>query len=52
MLCVIQPDSIAVIIRIALNQIEKAPYPAAPKRCLKTGMEIPEIKAGKMTLIR
>jgi hypothetical protein len=37
---------------MALNHIEKMPYPLAPNKFLKTGMEIPDIKAGKMTLMR
>ncbi len=52
MLCAIHPDKIAVDIRIALNQIEKFPYPLAPSKCLNTGIDAPEMNAGRMILIR
>jgi hypothetical protein len=51
-LCVIHPEKTAVRISIALIQIEKFPYPLAPNKCLKTGIESPEISAGKIILMR
>ena len=52
MLCAIHPDKIAVAIKIALNQIENLPYPFAPNKFLKTGMDKAEINEGKIMLMR
>lgn len=51
-LWVIHPEETAVIINTALSQIENFPYPSAPSKCLKTGIETPDINAGSIMLTR
>ena len=51
-LCVIQPVSMAVQSKTAFSQMEKFPYPFAPRSCFNTGMERPMISAGSITLSR
>lgn len=51
-LCEIHPERTAVIINIALSQIENLPYPSEPSKRLKIGIESPDIDAGNIMLIR